>query len=40
MDQHFIAWWNLETLFDVDGTPPDSQPARMTGAGTDDIWTG
>ena len=21
MNQHFIAWWNLENLFDVDGSP-------------------
>jgi len=23
LDQHFIAWWNLENLFDVEGPPPD-----------------
>ncbi len=26
MDQHFIAWWNLENLFDVEGTLPPDRP--------------
>ena len=26
MDKHFIAWWNLENLFDVEGTPPPDRP--------------
>lgn len=21
MDQHYIAWWNLENLFDVEDSP-------------------
>jgi hypothetical protein len=26
MDQHFIAWWNVENLFDVEGTLPPDRP--------------
>ncbi|MCH8013110.1 MAG: endonuclease/exonuclease/phosphatase family protein [Candidatus Marinimicrobia bacterium] len=31
MDQHFIAWWNLENLFDVEGSPdrPDYVAKRL-----------
>ncbi len=25
MDQHFIAWWNLENLFDVADSPDRPQ---------------
>jgi len=33
MDQHFIAWWNLENLFDVEGTLPPDRPEWLARAG-------
>ncbi len=33
MDQHFIAWWNLENLFDEEGSPdPSDRPEWLTKA--------
>lgn len=32
MDQHFIAWWNLENLFDVEGTLPPDRPEWLASA--------
>lgn len=29
MDQHFIAWWNLGNLFDVEGPPFPDRSVRL-----------
>ncbi|GAG02021.1 unnamed protein product, partial [marine sediment metagenome] len=41
MDQHFIAWWNLENLFDVEGTPPLDRPEWLASALASELrgWT-
>ena len=41
MDQHFIAWWNLENLFDVEDTPPPDRPEWLASALANELkgWT-
>ena len=41
MDQHFIAWWNVENLFDVEGTPPPDRPEWLASALASELkgWT-
>ena len=38
---YYVAWWNLENLFDEENAPPERAPTRSARAIGDDIagWT-
>ncbi len=38
MKSHFIAWWNVENLFDVKDAPPNRRPEKLKRKIKADLW--